>query len=104
MVFTIELAFPRGAVLKIKRDLSSLCTIRNTILSNGGEPARLGSFAKLDNHPHVCLMDISSIYSKMKDLESRKGIYLPCEMNGVSSRYSTQARCLFIFKHILNLG
>lgn len=60
MVFTIEIQFPRGAVLKIKRDMASLCTIRSTILSNGGEPAR-----------------------KMVDLETRKGVCLPCEMNGV---------------------
>ena len=67
--FTIEISFLRGSVLKIKRDLSSLCTIRETILNNGGEPAR-----------------------KMKDLESRKGVHLPCEMNGV--RFVDESRRL----------
>jgi hypothetical protein len=59
VVFTIEIAFARGAVLKIRRNMSSICTIRTTILNNGGGPAQ-----------------------KMLDLEKRKNIELPCLMNG----------------------
>jgi hypothetical protein len=40
VVFTIEIQFARGALVRIKRDMASLCGVREAILSNGGEPAR----------------------------------------------------------------